>query len=773
MSTDILVYSHNHFDPTWRRCFDRPAVYNGQVVRSYTEIEEHVIDGWLHLAGKGLTFSEGQAAVWRNYLARNPKRLKELQKLARSGKLDVMQAGEVVQDSNMPAAEGLVRNFLQAQPLYRDLVPATHPAQKMAWLEDAFGNSANYPQVLRGLGCDVVCSMGYRQLTDRVWCGIDGTAIPCADKVPFFFVGCFAKHPPCPCCHGNGCESCHGTGLAFAAGIEPKALRDALEKAAKHESPWSVIGILSEEMLPPSFMLEIVADFNRKQENRCRARWANPSDMVAKARPDLAKETAAATGVSPDLNPAMPGCLVSRIKCKQRTRAVAYKLVQAEALLATQLWQSGRPAAPPTDLAHAWRLVAFNQFHDAITGTHVDSAYTELMDMLDAAEKAADAFLVVPELPAAGADALRPVTGKAPQRRRLGQLDVTFDRTGIIRVLKGRDDLFGKALQAYRTRRPLRIGELLLDADFGDAWGQRIAPFSSPQDDQCTVALGDYHIACEEAPGAIRWHGAYTGGDPKVRRLEWTVRVCASTDGNRLDFATRVNWDTGSKRLRVVFPVASQDASATYEIPFGFIERTYDPAKLDYSQWKANTMEFPALHWGLKRLDARRGVAVLNKGLPCYRWMPGRWDISLLRSPEWNFCAVEPQAYEFWDIDGQRDAGEHRFEYSVLPFNEELSTGELTCLGYAYNEACAAVPFTVTGDVVVTAWKPAESGEGWILRLQEAGGTGTKVAVDFGRACCVCRANLLEVAQEDCRKARSFKASLHKHGILTLLLKPA
>jgi hypothetical protein len=92
-------------------------------------------------------------------------------------------------------------------------------------------------------------------------------------------------------------------------------------------------------------------------------------------------------------------------------------------------------------------------------------------------------------------------------------------------------------------------------------------------------------------------------------------------------------------------------------------------------------------------------------------WLPGRWDISLLRAPEWNFCAVEPQAYEFWDIDGQRDTGEHHFEYSVVPFNAGLGVGELTRHGYAYNSASPAVPFNVDGDVVVTAWKRPKTGQ--------------------------------------------------------------
>ncbi len=774
MSKNILIYSHNHFDPTWRRCFDRPATYHGQVVRSYTEVEEHVIEGWLKLAGQGLTFSEGQTAVWRHYLRRNPKRLKTLQRLARTGTLNIMQAGEVVQDSNMPAAEGLIQNFLQAQPLYRELAQAGHPALKIAWVEDAFGNSANYPQLLRDVGCEVVCCMAYRQLPDqdRVWVGIDGSKIPCADKIPYMFCGCFVKHAPCPACRGNGCDVCRGTGLTFGAGVPTEDVRQALEKAAAHQNDWAVVGILSEEMMPQAGLLDLVKAFNRQHRGKCEARWANPADFVALAMPDLAIEAGAVSAPSADLNPAMPGCLVTRIRCKQRTRAVAYKLVQVQASLASGQWQAGKPAVPPSDLADAWRHVAFNQFHDAITGTLIDSAYTELMDMLDAAETTADRYLPVPPSVPAQPPSFRPVVGTKPRRTRLAGLDITFDRTGIIRILKGKVDLFGEKAQCYKTRRPLRIGELVLDADFGDAWGQRIASFTSPESDCASIALGDYHVACEASPEAIRWHGSYTGGDPKVKKLEWTVTVSPSGDGQRLDFRTCVNWDTGSRRLRAVFPVASHDPVATYEIPFGFLDRQYDAGKLDYSQWKANSMEFPTLHWGLKRLTTKAGVAVLNKGLPCYRWLPGRWDVSLLRSPEWSFCAVEPQAYEFWDIDGQRDTGSHTFEYAVLPFTNGLSTGELTRRGYDYNHATPALPFGISGDVVVTAWKPAESGKGWILRLHEAGGMGTDVDIDFGKLCGVSRANVLECAQEPSRKGRSYRTHVPRHGILTLLIKP-
>ena len=46
---EILLVPHLHFDPVWRRCFDRSARKHGVTVRSYAEIEERCIDAWLDM----------------------------------------------------------------------------------------------------------------------------------------------------------------------------------------------------------------------------------------------------------------------------------------------------------------------------------------------------------------------------------------------------------------------------------------------------------------------------------------------------------------------------------------------------------------------------------------------------------------------------------------------------------------------------------------------------------------------------------------------------
>jgi len=348
-------------------------------------------------------------------------------------------------------------------------------------------------------------------------------------------------------------------------------------------------------------------------------------------------------------------------------------------------------------------------------------------------------------------------------------MEVQYDLIGIKKILVNRKDLFGSISRWTSYARHIRPAELVLDADFGDAWGQRIEEFNGVQLPISQIALGDYNTSVECDGTAIRWRGRYRGGDPMVKTLSWVVTCRASEDGRRLDFTTEVDWDTRSRRLRVLFPVKSQGKSATYEVPYGFIERAYQPEKLDYCQWKANTMEFPALHWVNKRIDDKCGVAVLNKGLPCNRWVTGgRFELSLVRSPEWGFAANEPVTYEFWDLDGLRDTGKHRFDYSLWPYVDAVNETELTQVGYAYNDAAPTHPFTVKGDAIVTAFKLAEDGKGWILRVQETAGQGSKVEIDFGKTINVCSTNLVEQPTAQPFVGKTHTLRLRSHEIHTL-----
>jgi alpha-mannosidase len=79
-------------------------------------------------------------------------------------------------------------------------------------------------------------------------------------------------------------------------------------------------------------------------------------------------------------------------------------------------------------------------------------------------------------------------------------------------------------------------------------------------------------------------------------------------------------------------------------------------------------------------------------------------------------------------------------------------------------------PFKIEGEVAVTAWKPAEDGDGWILRLQETADKGTYVGLVFDEPMEVTRCDLLERKQGEGEKTMRWGGSLDRHGILALRL---
>ena len=572
------------------------------------------------------------------------------------------------------------------------------------------------------------------------------------------------------------------------SGVFVKWMRPGLENTIEKDADWIATTASTEEGLPDESVVEMVEELNALHEGSCTIRFATLAEAYARCRDELLAAAADTAADTPplDLNPAMPGCMVSRIRMKQRIRSIAYKLVTAEAALATSAWNEGTPLPQPEELSEAWRNLVFCQFHDAVTGTHIDTAYAEMMEMMDAAEQCADGLLARTAqhsfaLQGAHSSSME---GEAVTSREsadspadsselpLGNFIVTYDLRGILAIRQnGEDPWFQTDESGCDFRRQMRVGELTVEADFGDAWAKRWPQGVGISWDSSLVYLGDYNTSVETNANAIRWRGEYTGGDPKIHALAWTVTLRPSADGRALEFTTDVDWDTASRRLRMVVPVRSDDSTATFEVPFGHIDRTLDHEKISHGELTPDSQEFGALHWVRKDLGDGKGVALLNRGLPCHRFIKGELDLSLLRSPEHCFSVNLTVHYDFWDLDGLRDTGKHRFEYALLPYADGMPVGDLVRRGYDYNRpAPIELPFRLDGDVVVTAWKPAESGEGWILRVQEAGGQGTEATLDFHEPRAVVKTDLLERPEGEPTSAATHTFPLHKHGILTLLI---
>jgi len=184
-----------------------------------------------------------------------------------------------------------------------------------------------------------------------------------------------------------------------------------------------------------------------------------------------------------------------------------------------------------------------------------------------------------------------------------------------------------------------------------------------------------------------------------------------------------VDWHETHVLLKAAFPLAASSAKATYEIPYGSIER---PTTRNNS-WEKAQFEVPALRWADPG-DASRGVSILNDSKYGYDAAGNVLRLTLLRSPTWP--------------DPDADRGMQHFRYAIYPHAGEWKQALTVRRGYELNDPLKAEQvFAHTGtapaeaswgevensNVTLTAVKKAEDADALVYRMYEWGGVSGDV----------------------------------------------
>jgi alpha-mannosidase len=198
----------------------------------------------------------------------------------------------------------------------------------------------------------------------------------------------------------------------------------------------------------------------------------------------------------------------------------------------------------------------------------------------------------------------------------------------------------------------------------------------------------------------------------------------------RVDVNMQVNWQEQHILLKAGFPVNVQATKATFEIPYGTIQR---PTTRNTPEEKA-MFEVPAIRWG-DISDAAQGFSLLNDSKYGYDAVGSTIRLSLLRSPQMpapdNHIA---------------DQGFHEFTYSLYAHAGDWKAGNTMRQGYELNYPLIA---TVTqshggalpakhsfarvdpGNVILTVMKKAEDDDGLIFRFYEFEGKPAQVKLQL------------------------------------------
>jgi alpha-mannosidase len=195
----------------------------------------------------------------------------------------------------------------------------------------------------------------------------------------------------------------------------------------------------------------------------------------------------------------------------------------------------------------------------------------------------------------------------------------------------------------------------------------------------------------------------------------------------RVDVKMQADWHEKHILLKVAFPVSAHSDKATFEIPYGSIERpTTRNTPAEQAQF-----EVPGQRWA-DISDSKHGLSLLNDSKYGYDAKGNVLRLSLLRSPEWP--------------DPHADEGHHEFTYSLYPHGGSWKDALTIRQGYELNYKLISISSEKhqgslpaehsflqahSDNIIVTAVKKAEDENALILRFYEWAGKDGDISIQL------------------------------------------
>lgn len=363
----------------WRRCFDRDFEFKGENYISYAELEGFYIIDNINLCDKYpyYKFTVESVSVLRKFLEHHPEYEDKINELFKEKRIFVTMSGDNIIDTNMVQGESIIRNYLYGLEFLNDkynYIPYGLDRN------DAFGNCAQLPQIARGFDTKWVYHLTYSTSDKDYWKGIDGSTLYCYDPPRICTTGGYYKYAPCPSCKGyklTHCDVCNDRRINVPAmekiriGINPNT------KLIDSSSIPGYILVSGEEILPTNNIIKWLEDNKDKYDIEFTSFESYKQYIEDKLNhTDSASENELHS--SCEINPNNTGTYVTRIQTKQKVRKNENLISTAETL-GTLLGVNGQQFNTEF-IKKMWEKLHFCMFHDAITATHIDAAYYELME---------------------------------------------------------------------------------------------------------------------------------------------------------------------------------------------------------------------------------------------------------------------------------------------------------------------------------------------------------------------------------------------------------
>ena len=693
-------------------------------------------------------FIQSQPALYKFVQQNYPTVYAGIKDRVAEGRWEPIGAMWVEPDTNVPSGESLVRQILLGNGYFEREFGMR---SRVLWLPDVFGYSGALPQILSRAGVDYFVTNKLHINEDNKfpyewfhWEGIDGTKI-IANSQRF----------------GYG-EGCNPHSLLNSERVMPIKELDFSPYLFGYgdggggptEADIQAMPYLQDTAGLPRTRIRPVEETFAEAEGAKLPVW----------RGELYFEM-------------HRGTYTSQAMTKRLNRECELSLRDAEMLAAWEMLSGG--SADAATFAPLWETLCLNQFHDILPGSSRPMVYAEIVPMLagvrDKARQLASASFERLTQPAPGQLAIANTLSWG----RTGLVKLPDDYAGEVvsqQTAEGKLGLVnapGMGLFAAQSAQAaglqadgLTLANQWVKATF-NAQGQLVSLYDLTRNREAlaTGEVGNELRLHEDRPSPNLYGGGNDAWDisvfyankyvtltaekaeliesgPVRATLRFTYRwergeivqeATLYAHAKRLEFRTHVNWNEDQRMLRAYFPLSVNNDFATYEIQFGHLRR---PNHRNTS-WDATKFEVCGHKWA-DLSEGDFGLALLNNCKYGYAALENMLSITLLRA------TISP--------DPNADRGEHDFTYAALPHG--LGLAEVVKEAYELNVPLMVAPNRAPKQVILLGlsadhvlletMKPAENGNGVIVRCYEALNSRGPVQLTLPNVTSLVETNLVE-----------------------------
>ncbi|MCE5199643.1 MAG: glycoside hydrolase family 38 C-terminal domain-containing protein [Armatimonadota bacterium] len=251
------------------------------------------------------------------------------------------------------------------------------------------------------------------------------------------------------------------------------------------------------------------------------------------------------------------------------------------------------------------------------------------------------------------------------------------------------------------------------------------------------VGFNSYIITPDQSAG-LEQSSFRTVNGPLRNGIVWTASVRSSKlivgiylekGSKNLRIDCKCDWldedhtNRSVPQLNITFPVAIKDSRRVFEVPFGVVERSVDNA------------DVPTLRWAdisgtSKNTGEKVGLTVATDCKYGFRGSESELSVSLIRSS--------------YDPDPHPEFGEHRFSITAIPHKGNCDFGSAFKESIAFDQPLQVFQTTAhdghlplsssfieikNTNLVLSAMKKQDDGNGIILRLYEIEGKSTEAEI--------------------------------------------